>query len=381
MRAGVATLVAGLVLVAAGLGAKMILEQAAPKAAAQRPAAPGIPVTVGVVMAKDLPVFLHGIGTVQAFKTDTISSRVDGQIVGSDFTEGQEVTADTQLFQIDPRPYQAVLAQAEAAKAKDVAQLQSAQADLGRSSQLIQKGYQTRQIYDQQKALVAQLEAAIAGDQAQIDAAKLNVSYCDIRAPISGRLGARLVDVGNIVHSAANVPLVTLSQVRPIFVSFTLPQENFDAVRQQQIKTPLVVEAFSGDDKQELAQGTLTLIDNQIDLATGTIHLKAQFANEDERLWPGEFVNVRVLLSLRHGVPTVPSEAVQQGPDGYVVYVVRPGNTVERRTVEVATIEDGLAAVTKGLSPGERVVVRGQYRLTNGARISPTAPAPPATAG
>jgi multidrug efflux system membrane fusion protein len=384
VRKSLVALVTGAVLVAGGLGAKLVLEQAAPKAAAQHSAvAPGIPVTVGVVTAKDMPVFLRGIGTVQAFNTVTVRSRVDGQIVAIDFTEGQEVKAGTPLIQIDPRPYQAALAQAQAAKTKDEAQLESAQADLERYSKLVAHGFQTRQIYDQQKALVAQTKAAIAGDQAQIENAELNLGYSKIAAPISGRLGARLVDIGNLVRATDNTPLVTITQVRPIFVSFTLPQETLDEIRRHQAAGPLTVDALSGDDKEQLGTGNLTLIDNQIDQATGTIHLKAQFANEKERLWPGEFVNVRVVLSVRRGVPTVPSQTVQEGPDGYIVYVVQPGDTVERRAVEVAAIQDGVAAVTKGLAPGERVVTNGQYRLTNGARISPVAPppAPAASAG
>lgn len=373
-----AAVVTGVVLVAGGIGVRLALERAAPLAAAQGPAAaPAIPVTVGVVTAKDMPVFLEGIGTVQAFNIAAVKSRVDGPIVGVDFTEGQEVEAGAALFQIDPLPYQAALAQAQAAKAKDAAQLESAQADLERYSKLVVHGFQTQQNYDQQKALVGQLKAAIAGDQAQIDTAKLNLGYTQIRAPISGRLGARLVDIGNLVRASDDTSLVTITQVRPIFASFTLPQQSFDELRQQQMKAPLAVEAYSGDDTRELAEGRLTLIDNSIDAATGTIHLKAQFANENERLWPGEFVNLRVILRVRRAVPTVPSQTVQEGPDGYVVYVVEPGDTVARRPVEVAAIRDGVAAVTKGLAPGERVVVNGQYRLTDGARIN-SVPAGPA---
>jgi membrane fusion protein, multidrug efflux system len=380
VRKGLVALAAGIALVAGGVGWWLSGDGAAPGAAAQASASPAIPVTVGVVTAKDLPLTLQGIGTVQAYNSVTIKSRVDGQIVGVDFTEGQEVTAGTELFQIDPRPYAAALAQAQAAQAKDRAQLQSAQADLERYSKLLAHGFQTRQSYDQQKALVAQLEAAIDGDQAQIDSAQLNLGYTRIRAPISGRLGARMVDIGNLGRATDNAPLVTVAQVRPIFVSFTLPQQSLDEIKAQQGKAPLTVEALSAGDDRELGRGKLTLIDNTIDAATGTIHLKAQFDNEKERLWPGEFVNVRVMLGVRAGVPTVPSETVQQGPDGYVVYVVKPGDTVARRSVQVAAIQNGIAAVTEGLSPGERVVVSGQYRLTNGAHITPVAPAPAAAA-
>jgi membrane fusion protein, multidrug efflux system len=337
-------------------------------AAAQMPR-PGVPVTAGVVAAKDVPVFLNGIGTVQAFNTVTIKSRVDGQITGIDFAEGKEVKAGDPLLTIDPRPYQAALEQAEAAKQKDEAQLASAQADLQRYSQLLGTGYQTRQSFDQQKGLVGQLEAAIKGDQAQIDTAKLNLGYTIIRSPIDGRLGARLVDIGNLVRAGDNVPLVTIAQLKPIFVSFTLAQDKLSEVRDNQKKAPLAVEAVTPDGKTVLATGRLTLIDNMIDQATGTIHLKARFANENERLWPGGFVNVRVILYLRHGVPTVPAQTVQEGPDGQFAYVIKPDGTVERRAVNVAAVQDGVAVITKGLSPGEHVVVDGQFRLTNGARV------------
>jgi len=380
VRRGLVAVAGGIALVAGGVALWLGSDGAAPRAAAQGTPVQAIPVTVGVVTAKDLPLTLQGIGTVQAYNTVTIKSRVDGQIVGVGFTEGQEVTAGTELFQIDPRPYAAALAQAQAAKAKDQAQLESAQADLDRYSKLVAHGFQSRQSYDQQKALVAQLKAAIAGDQAQIDTAQLNLGYTRIRAPISGRLGARLDDIGNLVRATDSAPLVTIAQVRPIFVSFTLPQQSFEEVRREQSKAPLAVEALSPGDDRELAQGKLTLIDNTIDAATGTIHLKAEFANEQERLWPGEFVNVRVMLGVRSGVPTVPSEAVQQGPDGYIAYVVKPGDTVDRRSVQVASIENGVAAVTEGLSPGERVVISGQYRLTNGAHIAPMPPGPAAAA-
>jgi membrane fusion protein, multidrug efflux system len=375
VRKSLVAIAAGAAFVAGGVGLWLSDGGAAPGAVAQAPAGPpAVPVTVGMVTAKDLPLTLSGIGTVQAYNSVIIKSRVDGQIVGVDFTEGQEVEAGALLFQIDPRPYAAALALAQATKAKDEAQLASAQADLGRYSKLLAQGYQTPQSYDQQKALVGQLKASIAGDEAQIDTAKINLGYTEIRAPISGRLGARRVDIGNLVHASDNTALVTIAQVRPIFVSFTLPQQSFDDIRRQQAKAPLVVDAMSSENDQQLAAGKLTLIDNDIDTTTGTIHLKAQFANQDERLWPGEFVNVRVSLGVRPGVPTVPAETVQQGPDGYIVYVVKPGDTVERRDVQVAAIEDGFAAVTKGLQPGERVVVSGQYRLTNGSRVAPATP-------
>ena len=321
-------------------------------------------------------MFLHGIGTVQAYNTVAIKSRVDGQIVKINFKEGEEVKQGDPLIQIDPRPYQSALETAQAAKEKDEAQLVGAQLDLDRYQKLLAPGWQTRQSYDQQKATVEQFQAAIKGDVAQIENAKLNLGYADIRSPIDGRLGAKLVDIGNLVHASDNAPLVMITELRPIFVSFTLPQETLDDIQENNKKAPLVVLAYSGDEKKELAQGKLTLIDNMIDQATGTIHLKARFDNDDERLWPGEFVNLRLILSTRKGVPTVPQQTVQVGPNGYYAYVIKPDNTVERRAVEVATMQDGLAVITKGLTVGENVVVDGQYRLTEGARVNPSKAAP-----
>jgi membrane fusion protein, multidrug efflux system len=351
-----------------------------PQATAQTPT-PAVPVTAGIVAAQDVPVYLQGIGTVQAYNMVSVKTRVDGQIVKVDFKEGQEVKEGDPLFQIDPRSYQATLAQVQAAKQKDEAQLAGAKLDLERFSKLLGAGHQTRQSYDNQTALVAQLQAAIKGDEAQIDNAQLNLGYAAIRSPIDGRLGARLVDKGNLVHASDNTALVTITELRPIFVSFTLPQDTLDEIREQQQKAPLAVRAYSSDGSKLLSEGRLTLIDNSIDQATGTIHLKARFDNLDERLWPGEFVSLRVILKMRPKVATVPSQTVQQGPDGNYVYIIKPNDTVERRAVDVASVQDGIAVVTKGLTPGERVVVEGQYRLTQGARVRLLNPHPTGAAG
>ncbi len=344
------------------------------------PPAPGIPVSVGKVEAKDMPVLLSGIGTVQAYNTVTIKSRVDGQLVKVNFQEGQEVKAGDPLIEIDPRSFQAALEIAQAQKAKDEAQLANAQADLARYAQLVGPGYQTKQSYDQQKALVTQLQAALKGDQAQIDAAQVNLAYTDIRAPISGRLGVRLVDAGNIVHAADPGGLVTITQTKPIYVTFTMAQEHLHKIHEKQALGPLTVEAYGDDNVTLLSQGKLTVIDNAIDQATGTIRLKATFDNADERLWPGEFVNVRLILNTRKGIATVPAQTVQEGADGKYVYVVKPDDTVERRKIEVADVQDGIAVISGGLTPGETVVVDGQFRLVNGSRIR-IMPAAPKAAG
>jgi multidrug efflux system membrane fusion protein len=382
MRKGAVAAFAALAISVAAAWLFEPLAPTAPAGAAEPPPSvgPGVPVTAGTVAVADVPVFLNAIGAVQAFNMVTIKSRVDGQIMQVAFTEGQTVKAGAALLQIDPRPFQAALEQAQAAKQKDEAQLASAQSDLTRSGTLVGSGYRAVQTYDQQKAAVGQLQAAIRGDEAQINTARLNLGYADIRSPIDGRLGARLVDSGNMVRASDATGLVTITQLKPIFVSFTLAQDNIDDIREHQAKAPLVVRAYSGDGKTLLGEGKLTLIDNVIDQTTGTIRLKATFANDDERLWPGRFVNVRVVLRVRKEVPTVPAQTVQDGPTGHYAYVIKSDDTVERREVEVAAVQDGIAVVTKGLAPGDKVVVEGQYRLTQGARVriaAPPAAAPP----
>lgn len=373
MRKAVIAIAAIVAVAGVGVGLRIAGEPGATVAAeapTPPPAGPGVPVTAGTAVAADVPVFVNGIGTVQAYNMVTIKSRVDGQLVSVNFAEGQEVKAGTELVRIDPRPYQALVDQAVAAKEKDVAQLASAEADLSRYAQLVPSGFQTKQSYDQQKATVGQLQAAIKADEAQIETARLNLGYASINAPITGRLGARLVDIGNMVHATDQTGLVTIAQLRPIFVSFTLAQEWAHKVRERQAIEPLMVQAYGNDGKTLLGTGKLTLIDNAIDQATGTIHLKASFENTDERLWPGEFVNVRVILNTRRGVTTVPDQTVQVGPTGQYVYVIDADSKALRRVVEVASVQDGIAVITKGLAPGEHVVVDGQYRLTEGARVS-----------
>ena len=241
--------------------------------------------------------------------------------------------------------------------------------DLERYGKLIGSGYQSRQSFDQQGAIVDALKASIAGDRAAVDTAELNLAFADIRAPIAGRTGQRLVDLGNLVQTAQGTSLVTITQVKPIFVNFTVPQDYTDAIRRNQTTAPLTVLAYGSDDKTLVSEGKLSLIDNQIDMTTGTLRLKATFSNADERLWPGEFVNVRLVLSTRTSAVTVPQRAVMQGATGYYAYVIRPDGTVERRIVEIAGMQDGVAIIDKGVADRDKVVVDGQYRLTNGARI------------
>ncbi len=328
-----------------------------------------IPVTQGKVVVKDMPIYVRGIGTVQAFNTVTIKSRVDGQITQVNFNEGQEVKAGDRLFQIDPRPYQATLEQAQANLQKDQSQLKGAELDLDRYAKLVVPGFQTRQSYDDQKATVGQLEGATKADQALIDSSQLNLDYADIRSPISGRTGARQVDIGNFVQAAAATNLVTVTQMKPIFVTFTVPQDVLDQLRLNEAQGPLTVVAYASDDKTVLAQGKLTLINNQIDTTTGTVQLKATFDNDDERLWPGEFVSARVIISTRKDALTVPATTIMQGPNGPYAYTIKPDDTVQRQAVQIAATQDGVAVVEKGLSSDDTIVVAGQYRLTQGTKV------------
>jgi membrane fusion protein, multidrug efflux system len=336
----------------------------------QEKAVPSVPATVGIAQRKDIPVYLNGLGTVQAFNTVTVNTRVDGQLEQADFKEGQDVKAGDVLAQIDPRPFQAALDLAKATKAKDQAQLENAKLDLQR----YQKGgplANTQQQIDTQAALVKQLEATVQADQANIEAAQVQLDYTTIKAPLSGRTGIALVDQGNIVHAASTTGLVVITQLQPIYVQFTLPQDQLQEVMQQMraSKTPLQVIAQGRDDQRQLATGTLAFVDNQIDVSTGSVRLRATFPNESYALWPGQYVNVRLLLKTLPQVVTVPSTAVQRGPSGMYVYVVKPDSTVAMQPITVEQMSGGTSVVEKGLASGTRIVVAGQYRLQPGTRI------------
>jgi multidrug efflux system membrane fusion protein len=343
-------------------------------AARAQAAAQAVPVSVGTAETHDVPVFIEGLGTVQAFNRVNVTARVSGQITKVFFREGQEVKAGDQLFQIDSRPFDAALQQAQATKEKDEASLQSAQLDLERYKELLPQGFQTRQSYDQQRATVGQLQATLKADQAQIENAQLNVDYCLIRSPIDGRTGQRMVDEGNYVQAGQTAGLVVVTQVKPIFVSFNVPAEQLDQIRNNQSQHELKTAAYAMDDKTLLSEGNLTLIDNTVDTSTGTIHLKAQFNNANEALWPGQSVNAHLVLSTRENAVTVPAQTIMQGPDGAYVYVVGQNNVAKRQNVDVAATQNGLAVIGKGLQSGAQVVVDGQYRLTDGSTVKPGAP-------
>lgn len=334
-------------------------------------AAPAIPVTVTNAQRQDVPVYLTGIGSVAAFNRVTVHVRVDGELEAVKFTEGQDVKEGDQLAQIDPRPFQAQLDQAKAAKARDEAQLANAKLDLDRYTNLVARDYATRQSVDTQKALIAQLDATIRGDQAAIENAETQLGYATIVSPLDGRTGMRLIDRGNIVHAADPGGLVVITQVHPIAVLFSLPQDYLqDVTSAMKEEAPLTVVAYARDDKAKLAEGKLTLIDNQIDTATGTMRLKATFANDDDALWPGQFVNAHLKLEVRHDAVTVPAEVIQRGPNELYVYVLKPDSTVERRTVKAGPVQDGLAIIDSGLVAGERVVLDGQFKLRPGAKVA-----------
>jgi multidrug efflux system membrane fusion protein len=382
-KLGAAALLIGLVVAGYIVINQMGRDKA--RAAASANGAPAVPVTIAIAEARDVPVLIRGLGNVQAYKTVAIRSRVEGQIVKISFEEGQNVKAGDPLFQIDPRPFQAMLDQANANLKKDVAQLEGAQLDLERYGKLLPTGFQSKQSWDQQKATVDALKGSIDADKAQIDTAKLNLSYADIRSPIDGRTGQRLVDLGNMIQANQNTTLVTITQIKPIFVNFTVPQYANHNLRKSQANHPLTVTAYSADDSYKLAEGELTLIDNQIEAQTGTLRLKATFANTDEQLWPGEFVNVRLELSVRKDAVTVPQRVVMQGASGAYAYVIKPDNTAERRVIEVESTQDGYSVIGKGIAVGEKVVLDGQYRLADGSPVridQPTpAPAAPAASG
>ena len=335
-----------------------------------------IAVETAVAARADMPFYLEGLGTVQAFYTVTVTARVDGELQKVGFVEGQTVKKGDLIAQIDPRPFQAALDQSVATHAKDVAQLASAKADLDRYEQLAPQNLTSKQTLDSQHALVAQLQAQIKGDQANIDNARTQLSYTTITSPIQGKTGIRRVDPGNNVHSTDTNGIVVVTQVQPIACIFTLPEEALPTLNKALEGGTVGVAAVSRDGKTQLDQGTIALVDNQIDQTTGTIRVKATFPNPHNALWPGEFVNARVLVSTEKGALTVPTAAIQRGPDGMFTYVVKSDSTVEARLLKVGNEGNSLTVVTDGLKEGEQVVLNNQYRLAPGIRVRSVGPTP-----
>lgn len=357
------------------LGAALLLPSL--PAAAQAPAS-AVPVTVAPAAKRDVPILLRNIGTVQGFQSALIRSRVDGTLEQIFFTEGQEVKRGDRLALIDPRPYQAVYDQAVARRSATEAQLANARLDLTRSRQLVANNYTPQQTVDTRTSQVAQLEAQLRSDEAAIAAAKTNLDYTVITAPFDGRMGLRQIDPGNVVRLADSqgIGIVTITQVRPISVVFTLPQDAMPAIQAAMGAGKLAVQAYASDDKLLLGTGELLTTDNTMDSTTGTIRLKAVFPNADNKLWPGQFVNARLQLEVKRGVITVPSAAVQRSQTNLFVYTVKPDNTVAVVPVTLGQDDGATAIVTKGLDEGIPVVIAGQSRLRAGAAVTVT-PAKP----
>lgn len=346
--------------------------QATPPA---RPAAAAaVPVTASAATRRDVPVYLDGIGTVQAFNTVVIKSQVNGVLTAIPAREGQEVHKGDIVAEIDPRPYQAALDQAIAQRAEDIAQLRSAKLDLTRYQHLARQNYTPVQQVDDQQATVGKLTAAVQADTAAVETARINLGYCTIRAPFDGRVSFHQTDVGNLIQTTTQTGILSITQDKPISVVFTLPEADFPQIQQAMAHARLPVAVYAGDDHTRLADGTLQAPNNTIDTSTGTIQLKATFANTDDRLWPGQFVNAHLLVNTLRNVVTVPVAAIQHGPNGLFVYRVQPDDTVQQLPVQVSYQAGGVAVIPGGIQAGQQVVVAGQSRLVPGMRVARTTP-------
>jgi membrane fusion protein, multidrug efflux system len=336
---------------------------------------PAVPVGVATVQERDFPVYLTGLGSVLAFNTVALKTRIDGQITQVNFQEGQDVSEGELLIQIDPRPYQVALDQAIANLQRDEAQLNNAKAQYERMKALYAGGVIAKQDLDTQEASFGQYEGTIAADKAAIASAKLNLVYTRITSPINGRIGLRQVDIGNYVQASSSTPMVVITQVHPIAIVFTLPEDQLQAVRQRMKQGTLVVDVYSRDDTTKLSTGKLLTIDNQIDQTTGTAKLKAVFENPESTLWPNQFVNVHLLLETRKDAITMPAAAIQRGPQGTFTYLVDNNNIVQMKPVQIALTQGNVVVIASGVEPGDRVVTDGQEKLQAGSRVNPQQPA------
>jgi membrane fusion protein, multidrug efflux system len=350
-----------LLAVAAGAGGVYWMRRGSEKPAAAAPAA--IPISVAIAARQDVPIYASGLGTVQALNTVPVHSQVDGKLIRVLFTEGQHIKAGDVLAKIDPRLFQAALDQATAKKSQDEAQLVSAQKDLVRFTTLAVKSFETQQNVDQQQAKVDGFKAAIAADKAAIESAQTQLDYTTITAPIDGRVGFRQVDVGNIVHASDTTPVVMLTQTQPATVIFTLPESFLDDVRDAMTRGPVEVTAYDQNNLRMLGIGKILLIDAIIDQATATIRLKALFPNADEKLWPGEFVNVRVLIDTQQNVIAIPASAIQRGPNGFYAWAITIENKAEMHPLMTGATTNDITIVTSGVKEGDRLATEGQYKL------------------
>jgi multidrug efflux system membrane fusion protein len=366
MRRAFLLLLVGLLVIGAA-GGSFLLWHVHARAAQKPPPPPATPVTAAAAQARDVPIYLSAIGSVFAYNTVLVHSRVDGQLLAVHFVEGQDVHAGDLLAEIDPLAFEAQLDQARAAKARDAASLANARRDLARFIAIGE--YATHQAVDNQRALVAEAEAALKGDDATIESATVQLGYTKITAPIDGRAGISQVSVGNIVHAGDANGIVVISQMQPATALFTLPQDDLAPVADAMARGAVPVDAYTRKGETLFASGTLSLIDNEIDQTTGTMRLKAVFDNPQRRLWPGEFVSLRVLLGIRKNGVTVPGAAVQRDDKGSYVYVIKPDSTVESRPVKLAAQGNDQLMVAQGLQPGDKIVVEGQYRLRPGDRV------------
>ena len=363
-------MILGTVALIAGAGAiASYLVDRTPRPAEAAAPPPPVPVVAQKVKSGDVPIYLRGVGTVIAYNNVVVRSQITGQLVNIAFTQGQAVKKGDLLAEIDPRPYHAQLDQAVANRNRDQAQVQNAQANLDRYTPLQKQGFATAQLVETQQAQLAQLKAMVQSDEAVIDAARVNLSYTQLTAPIDGVTGIRQIDIGNIIHPTDPNGLVDVTQVQPISIIFTLPEATFTDVQSELDKGPVAVMAYSQDDKTELDEGKLILINNQIIQTTGTIQLRADSPNAKRLLWPGELVNARLVLTTRHEGLTIPVQAVQQGPHGAYVYVVDGDGVAQMRPVKVGQISDGQALIDDGLKANETVIVAGQYRVQPGSHV------------
>lgn len=330
---------------------------------------PTVPVTAGTVIQKTVPVQVRAIGNVEAYSTISVKSQIDGQLIRVHFKEGQDVKKGDILFTIDPRSYEAALKQAEANLAKDSAQLENARLEVSRYAELVKKGYVAQEQYDQIRTNAAALEATVNADKALVENALLQLKYCFIYSPITGRTGNLMANQGNLIKANADNPMVTINQIQPIYVTFSVPEQYLSEINKYMAGRDVKVEAYVTRDEDHPEEGVLTFVDNTVDMTTGTIKLKGTFANKEKRLWPGQFVNVILTLTTQPNAVVVPSQAIQTGQSGDYVFVIKSDLTVESRLVIIARTLDGETVVEKGLQPGDKVVTDGQLRLIPGAKV------------